>query len=195
VFIPNKQYYSLEILFVGIEFERKGGWQLLEAFAAARDRFPKATLHIVGPKSLEIPPKWRNGVIFHGYLNKKIPSEQIKLTDITRRSSFFVLPSLYDPMANASLEAMLNQLPAILTNDWGFPEMVRPGEEGELVECQSVMDMETKLTSFLASPDLLRRMGERARQRVIDNFTWDKVCQRLGAAIAKSLTPDPLTNS
>jgi starch synthase len=183
-YLPNKRYDSQELLFVGIEFERKGGWQLLEAFAGVRARFPSAILHIVGPRTLDVPSRWRHGVQYHGFLSKKIPSEFQKLNELTQRSCLFVLPSLYDPMANAPLEAMLQQLPAVLTNDWGFPEMVTPGKNGELVECLSVMDLEAKLTSLLGDPERLRAMGECARSQVIEKFGWDKVVQRLESAIA-----------
>ena len=58
------------ILFVGIEFERKGGPQLLAAFGRVRAQIPAAELLIVGPKGLNMSGA---GVTVVGHLRKEIP--------------------------------------------------------------------------------------------------------------------------
>src|SRR6266545_6942356 len=55
-FIPDKRYDTREVLFIGIDFPRKGGWELLQAFRGVTGRFPEAKLHLVGPAELVIPP-------------------------------------------------------------------------------------------------------------------------------------------
>ncbi len=52
---PGKQYDKQEILFVGSDFQRKGGAVLLAALAPVRQRYPRVRLHIVGPRQLAVP--------------------------------------------------------------------------------------------------------------------------------------------
>ncbi len=177
--LPDKRYDNREVLFIGIDFPRKGGWELLKAFRGVTDKFPDAKLHLVGPADLEVPPALRHGVVFHGFLSKFNPADAERLTELFRRCCLFVMPSLYEPFGIAPLEAMVYQMPAVVTNRWALKELVTPGRTGELVECGSADDLEAKLAGLLADPAGLRRMGETGRQMVLDYYTWDRVVQRV----------------
>jgi glycosyltransferase involved in cell wall biosynthesis len=183
-YFPGKDYGKKEILFIGIDFVRKGGWELLRAFRTLRERFPEAQLHIVGPRQLTIPSELHHGVQYHGFLRKTDPADGARLQGLFRTSSLFVMPSLYEPFGIAPLEAMAYQLPCVLTNGWALKEMVTPGETGELVECGNADDLADKLTRLWASPGKLREMGETARKRVLEHHTWDKVVARLKHAVS-----------
>jgi glycosyltransferase involved in cell wall biosynthesis len=176
---PDKQYDSQEILFIGVEFERKGGPQLLQAFRALRETHPAAVLHIVGPRKLSIPPPLDTNVKYHGFLSKGDPRGRELLRQLFNRSSLFVMPSLYEPFGIAPLEAMAHGIPAILSNGWALPELVTPGLTGELVEVGSVSDLTDQMKALLSSPDLLKQMGERARSEVLAKYTWGAVVDRL----------------
>lgn len=185
----GKRYDRKEILFVGVEFERKGGWHLLEAFRNLRMRAPDAALHIVGPRALKIPAELHQGVHYHGYLNKAVPTELEKLKGLFRDASLFVMPSLYEPFGIAPLEAMAYGLPCLVTNGWGLRETVRDGVTGGLVESGNVDDLTEKLCTFLGDPVRLQAMGERGREKAIES-TWEKVVSRLKSRIEKIVRPD-----
>jgi glycosyltransferase involved in cell wall biosynthesis len=181
-YVPGKRYDNREVLFIGVDFPRKGGWELLRAFRGVHGRLPDARLHIVGPRELAIPPGQEGGVVYHGFLNKNQADGRARLADLFRRACLFVMPSLYEPFGIAPLEAMAHQVPCLVTNRWALREMVLPGKNGDLVECGSVDDLEEKLGALLADAEGLRRMGEAGRQMVLDYYTWDKVVGRLAAA-------------
>ena len=88
------------------------------------------------------------------------------------------MPSLYEPFGIAPLEAMIHQVPCLVTNGWGLKETVVEGQTGGLVECGSVDDLTEKLVHFLKDPDRLRKMGELGRARALE-FTWEKVVGRM----------------
>ena len=174
---PSKDYSNGQILFIGVEFERKGGPQLLQAFRIVRETLPDATLHIVGPTTIgDVPP----GVVFHGHLSKADVIQKRALEDLLRLCSLFVLPSLYEPYGIAPLEAMLYQMPAIVTNAWALGEIVTPGQNGALVEKGSVEDLAAKILDLLSDPQRLMTLGRQARNGVIPNFTWPAVAARMG---------------
>jgi len=179
----NKDYTTNRLLFIGTEFKRKGGPQLLEAFRIVRQTIPTAELHIVGPTTLDnLPP----GVIFHGHLSKADPAQSAKLEVLFRTSTLFVLPSLYEPFGIAPLEAMLYGLPAVITNAWALRECVTPGINGDLAEKGNAQDMAAKITQLLSDPDRLATMGQQAREIVLDRYTWPAVANRI-AHVIKSL--------
>jgi glycosyltransferase involved in cell wall biosynthesis len=177
---PAKDYHSPRILFIGTEFNRKGGPQLLQAFRTVREAIPSAELHIAGPAQVDnLPP----GAFSHGHLSKADPDQKLKLESLFRDSTLFVLPSLYEPFGIAPLEAMLYQLPAVVTNAWALPECVTPGINGDLVEKGSVEDLATKLVQLLSNPDRLATMGKQARELVLTRYTWPAVANRMSAII------------
>lgn len=188
---PDKNYDTQEILFVGVDFERKGGWELLKAFRGVRGRYAAAKLHILGPRELSIPTELQPGVDFHGYVSRGTPEGRARADAIFRRCSLFVMPSRYEPFGVAPLEAMVYQLPCVVTNRWALREMVTPGFNGELVECESAGDIEAKLTGLLSDPGRLKTMGDAGRERVLGYYTWPKVVGRMIEAIrsGKPLMP------
>jgi starch synthase len=182
----DKTYTSREVLFIGVDFPRKGGWELLRAFRAVREKWSDAVLHLVGPRQLSLPANLQGGVVCHGFLNKSDPAQKAQLEQLFHRCVLFVMPSLYEPFGIAPLEAMVHQLPCILTNRWALREMVVPGLTGELVECGSVEDLTEKLRDLLREPQRLKEMGDEARLLALEHYTWDKVAERMLAAMSES---------
>lgn len=178
--VPDKSYRASRVLFIGTEFTRKGGPQLLQAFRIVRESIPSAELHIVGPTQLaDLPP----GTFLHGHLSKSDPEQHAKLESLFRDATLFVLPSLYEPFGIAPLEAMLYQLPAVVTNAWALREFVTPGVNGALVEKGSVEDLATKLTQLLSNSDRLAEMGRQGREMVLARYTWPSVVDRMASTV------------
>lgn len=185
----GKDYDAKKLLFLGSDFERKGGVDLLQAFRRVREVHPSAELNIVGPRQLQIPSELAAGVNYVGFLSKKDPAQRARLDALLRDCSLFVLPSRYEPFGIAPLEAMAFEMPAVLTRSWAFPEMVQPGINGELVGLGDTAELAEKLIALLRHPDRLRAMGQAARQVVVERFTWVQVVQKMRAATG----PDPRT--
>jgi alpha-maltose-1-phosphate synthase len=181
--VEKKNYEIKNLLFLGADFERKGGTELLRAFKIVRSVHSMAKLNIIGPRNLRIAADLCDGVVYHGFLSKKDSVEMRKFNEIMNSSSLFVMPSLYEPFGIAPLEAMAYQIPAILTDAWAFPEMVTPGVNGELVRCGDVNELAEKIIDLLANPDRLQKMGEAGREGVLKKFTWQAVVNNLNQQI------------
>jgi starch synthase len=177
--VDDKDYGSKDILFIGIDFSRKGGWKLLEAFQGVRSVHPTARLHIVGPRRLDVPTRLRTGVELHGFIDRTTDDGRRKSEALFRRSCLFVMPSLYEPFGIAPLEAMTYNIPCVVTGRWALAEMVTPGVNGDLVEVGSSADIEAKVTTLLRDPEALARMGRAGRERVLARYTWQNVVERL----------------
>ena len=182
--IPDKDYGTQTLLFLGADFERKGGRTLLTAFREVRRAQPDARLYIVGPRELAVPDELAGGVVNVGFLSKGDPAGRARLETIMREASLFVLPSVYEPFGIAPLEAMAWGIPAVLTDAWAFPEMVTPGVNGALVKSGDALDLAAKLIGLLREPARLRTMGQAGRELVLGRFTWPTVVRRMRDRLA-----------
>lgn len=180
----TRDYDAKKLLFVGADFDRKGGQFLLRAFQKVRTAHPTALLRIVGPSQLHVPAELSAGVEPLGFLDKKTPEGLARLEQLFNESTLFVLPSLYEPFGIAPLEAMAYELPAVLTDSWAFPEMVTPGVNGALVKLGDADDLADQLIDLLEDPDRLQAMGRAGRERVLAKYTWESVVGKLEEHIA-----------
>ena len=176
---PNKRYDSKQILFIGQNFVRKGGPLLLKAFREVLVTHPTARLHIVGPSQLKLSAELSRSVIYHGFMNKSSAADLAKLNELFRQCSLFVLPSLYEPFGIAPLEAMVHQIPAVVSRAWALEEIVTPGITGEHVQPGSLDDLVDCLRRLLSNPDLLQNMGDAARVATLERYTWSQVVSRI----------------
>ena len=159
------------VLFVGNDFVRKGGHQLLEAFALVRRRVPAARLQIVGtPAVTDAQP----GVEVLGRIH-----DRARLAELYAQADVFCLPAHFDPFPGALLEAMAHALPSVVTDSCGIPEIV--GHEGAAltVERGAVAQLADALTHLLLDPAAASRMGAVARRRVEQGFLWSHVVDRM----------------
>jgi glycosyltransferase involved in cell wall biosynthesis len=169
-----ERYAAGRILFVGIDWTRKGGPTLLAAFDKIAEKFPWATLTIAGcSPTLSHPRVTATGLI---------PRPDV--AELLANSSIFCLPSLIEPSAVASVEAMAFKLPVVATSIGGFPGMVKDGETGLLVPPADPTALAGALSELLANPERARAMGQAGHRRGHELFTWDAVGARLRAEIA-----------
>ncbi|MDQ2796834.1 MAG: glycosyltransferase family 4 protein, partial [Actinomycetota bacterium] len=165
------------ILFVGNDFVRKGGEQLLEAFRVVRERVPDAQLQLVGtPHSIAAQP----GVEVLGRVNGRG-----KMTRLYASADVFAMPSFFDPFPLVVLEAMAHGLPVVASPTCGVPEMVVEGRTGLLVPADTSMveRLADALVAVLTDPAKAAAMGRAGRERVTERFLWRHVADRMAPVL------------
>ena len=149
------------ILFVGTDFERKGGPNLLALFE--RRFSQRAELHIVSADAPEsLPP----GVVAYRNLTPNEPG----LVELYGSCDFLVLPSNADLVPWSVLEAMSMRLPVISTNVGAVAEMVDDGVTGFVVPPGDSVALDRAIARLLDDSDLCRRMGAAGRARIERDF-------------------------
>jgi D-inositol-3-phosphate glycosyltransferase len=68
--------------------------------------------------------------------------------------------------------------PVIVTNVGGMSEVVVDGVTGYLVPPNDPAAIRAKLRLLIENPSLARQLGEAARHRILERFTWDRVAER-----------------
>lgn len=174
----EKDYTRPILAFVGVDFERKGGPELLQAFRAVRAVRRDAVLHVIGPRPQRLPDALAGGVVQHGYLSKAA------MLAVFAEASLFVMPSRYEPFGLAPLEAMAWGLPAVVSGAWALAETVQPGVTGAHVPPGDAEVLADTMLHLLETPAKLKQMGLAAREDVAKRFTWKAVVDRLEQALA-----------
>ncbi len=164
------------ILFVGTQFQRKGGDVLLEAFRTVRRTLPAARLTIVGPRNLDVTDE---GVDMVGHLRQDDPAARRRLLDAYASAAVYCLPTRYEPFGISYLEAMYFGVPCVGTNTGAVPEMIVDGETGYLVPVDDAGALAEKVLALLNDPDRASRMGAAGRQRAREIFTWPAAIDRM----------------
>jgi len=165
----EKTYDGKTILFVGMDFERKGGYVLLEAFKKVKEKILNSRLIIIGPNP-EIYKINQPGVESLGMIrDRKITEEYYK------QASIFVMPSLCEPFGLVFLEAMGYKLPCIGTNIDAMPEIIENGKTGILVSPNNCNELADKTILLLKDNSLMKQMGDNAYVSLQQRFNWQNV--------------------
>jgi glycosyltransferase involved in cell wall biosynthesis len=160
----DARYRARHILFVGVEWARKGGPDLVAAFKRLRAEGMPVRLTVIGcSPRLSLP-----GCEVIG----RIPPAEVPryYADAT----LLCVPSRREPAAAVFSEAAHYGLPAVSTTVGGIPERVLHGSTGYLVPPRDPDALATALRRILDDPDECRRLGEAARRYAQERFTWPR---------------------
>jgi glycosyltransferase involved in cell wall biosynthesis len=90
----------------------------------------------------------------------------------------FVLPSLFEGLSIALIEAMDAGLPIVTTRVGGNPELIMHGQTGLLVEPGEVEELTRAIRILLTDPGASRRMGTAAQVRMRTEFTTTRMAKK-----------------
>jgi glycosyltransferase involved in cell wall biosynthesis len=158
--MPAGDGHPVNILFVGGDFRRKGGPELLAYMQ--RSTSARCELHMVTQEVVEAP---RN-VHVHRELGPNSPA----LRQLFNEADIFVLPSRAECLAVALMEATAAGLPVITSDVAALPEAVRANESGLLIRPGDVASLATALDALVGSAQLRRRMGRAGYALARDKF-------------------------
>lgn len=168
------------LLFVGRDFEAKGGDLVLAALAALRrDHDPDTTLTIAGPAAWPGPNGVPPGVDFVG------PVSREKVAELLQRHDLFVMPSRFEGFGIVFAEALSFGVPCIARDDFAMPEMIRDGENGGLVRGDDVAELADKIVSVLTDDPIYEAVHREAPQ-VRAHFSWDRAGDEAISEIAST---------
>jgi glycosyltransferase involved in cell wall biosynthesis len=174
----EKSYTEQNILFVGIDWKRKGGPDLLEAFNLALKKHPNATLTIAGAEpNLHI----KNCKV----IGKVAPKDLISHYEA---ATLFCMPTRVEPFGIAFLEAMQSHLPIIGTKVGAIPDFLQNEWNGILVEPGDIQSIANAIIKLLDNPDLCRLYGDRNFNLIQERYSWLAVSQKMHAHITAHLS-------
>jgi glycosyltransferase involved in cell wall biosynthesis len=160
-------------------FAQKGHAVLLDALAATALR-PDDRVLLVGEgperEGLELAVRHR------GLAQVRFAGNRPDVPALLAASDLFVLPSLWEGLPMALLEAMASGLPVIATDVAGSRQVVVPGESGILVPPGDAAALAGAMGELLADEAQRARLGRDARLRVEGEFSSARQAERHAAA-------------
>jgi glycosyltransferase involved in cell wall biosynthesis len=171
------RYSRRNILFVGVNWELKGGPELEEAFRVVLKSFPEATLTIIGSS----PKMHLKRVQILGYL----PATD--LPPYYERASIFCLPTKKEAFGVSFIEAMDYGLPVVATNLGAIPDFIVEGQNGHLVPPGDAHALADALLDLLADPQKCQTYGEKSREICQEKYNWTNSGKLIREHIFKSL--------
>lgn len=176
------------ILFMGRLHPNKGADKLLRAFLLIQARFPETVLVMAGPDERGLERQFRDLVHQAGVANRVIFPGMVSGTekrDLLARADLFCLPSEGEGFSMAVLEALASATPVLLSLGCHFPEAQAAGV-GRTAPTEPAA-LAVVLAEMLQEPDVLHRMGLRAREFVAQNYSWDSVVDQTLDAYAEGI--------
>ena len=125
-------------------------------------------------------------------INKRVffPGKVKNVYPWLRHFDIFVLPSLWEGIPLALLEAMAMGLPVIASNVGGIPEVIQTPDFGRLVPPKDPDALADEMIKLLNDEHLRKKIGEIGKKHVIENFSINKTVDNLDKLYKNVLNSD-----
>jgi glycosyltransferase involved in cell wall biosynthesis len=183
---------EFRFLFVGTDFERKGGFEVVEAFAEAVTHAPHLRLTVVAPDPAVRNPDRRfhtwvgparrasvlsvlAGLVRAGLVDLRRPEGRERLyAERYPAADAFVMPSHAEGLGFTNIEAMGFGLPVISSTVGAIPEVVADGDTGRLVSPGDVRELVAAMLDLAVDPVQSRVLGAAGRTAFLSRFTLER---------------------
>jgi glycosyltransferase involved in cell wall biosynthesis len=186
------------VLYLGVVKEAKGVYDLLRAWPAVRAAHPEARLVFGGSgeldraRALAVELDVAESLDLPGWTTGRAKDA------LLQRATVFILPSHFEALPMAVLEAMAAGLPVVATRVGGIPDAIDHGRDGLLIPPHDPVAIADRLCELLADSARRRELGAAARTRAQEAFSAPVIVPRVeelwatAVPSAKRTTPETL---
>lgn len=177
----NVEEYDTDIcrlLFVGRNWEKKGGAKALEAFRILNAKGFRCELTVIGCQ----PPKDAKdeGLTVIPWLDKSNVVDLLRYDTILRKSHFMILPTVFDAYGIVFCEASAYGVPSIAANVGGVSQPVRDGRNGFLLSSDATsQDYANIIMRVFQDKDRYCQLRYSSRQEYKDRLNWEVWASRV----------------
>ncbi len=163
------------VIFTGSLNRGKGVLDLLEIAQLLIESHSKIQIYIAGngPLKNKLIRRIKNKNLSNVKLTNHLPHPQ--LVQFYQRSRIFVLPTYYEGLPTAVLEAMACKLPVVSTNISGIPDQIEDGINGYMVHPGDIHGFCEKIVELLNDEIKQKSFGEMGRKKIMNRFTWPSI--------------------
>jgi glycosyltransferase involved in cell wall biosynthesis len=177
----------LDLLFVGKDWERKGGPLAIEiARELRRQSVPNVRLHIVGCRP-KLPADANEFIDCHGFLNANVPAEAAQLKTLFYDSHFLLVPTRAECFGLVFAEAQAFGMPPISRAVQALPSIIEDGVTGILQpDGAEAADYVVRIVEIIDDRARYRAMASAAHARFRAKLSWDSFARRVIETIEQS---------
>lgn len=161
------------LLFLGVEWERKGGDIALDTYRWLRRAGINTTLHIVGC----LPPNdlsGEAGITVIPFLDKNKTNEFLQLQNIFFQTDFLLLPTRAECAGIVFSESSAYGIPSITTGTGGVPSYVKDGINGFVLPLEAGAELYAKkIQQLVSDQQAMKNLKLSSRKYYEDRLNWD----------------------
>ncbi len=178
----------VRFLFVGLDWERKGGDVAVKTIESLRESGIDAHLTVVGAP---IPKRHRSSFVRSvGKLNRANEEQSELLDQLFRSADFYIHPASAECYGHVLCEALGFGVPVLATRTGGISQCVLDGETGLLFPPEaSAADYAQQVRELLANETLLTEMRTNAVLDFRRRLSWDCWAPRVHQIMHELLSP------
>jgi glycosyltransferase involved in cell wall biosynthesis len=168
----KKKSAICKLLFVGVDWQRKGGEIAFETLLALHQMKIPAELIVCGC----VPPKHfiHPAMKVIPYLNKNDPAQYNYMVQLYLEANFLLLPTRNECFGIVFCEANAFGLPAITTQTGGVPEVVRNDENGFVLPLEAQGDAYARLIASIYNDEArYAQLVLSSRAAYDERLNWD----------------------
>ncbi|MFP4006598.1 MAG: glycosyltransferase family 4 protein [Spirulinaceae cyanobacterium] len=172
----------VRLLFVGVNWQRKGGIIAYETLLSLLDRGIDAELTIVGCTPPDDIHHERLNVI--PFINKNVSEEYKRFNRLFLDSHFFLLPTRADCSPIVIGEASAFGLPSVTSDVGGLPALITEDKNGYILPFSAPgKDYADAIANQISSPQKYAQLVTTARQEYDTRLNWDSWAEKVHSAI------------
>lgn len=161
------------LLFLGVDWERKGGDLALQTAELLNQRGLKTTLHVVGIKDLA-PSKKRPFVKDYGFISKSTQEGRTTLDRLLSMAHFLILPTRAEAYGLVLCEACSFGTPCLVTDVGGTSTIVRDGLNGKTFPLEAGAGKYADyITEYLPAGDAYASLCASSFNEFSGRLNWD----------------------
>ncbi|MEA5500601.1 glycosyltransferase family 4 protein [Limnoraphis robusta] len=167
------QVSKCHLLFIGKDWERKGGNIAYQTLLSLLDLGVDAELLMIGC----VPPSefQHEKLKVIPFLNKNIPEEQEQFSQLLLNSHFLVFPTRADCSPIVICEANAYGIPVITTDAGGIPTILKEGKNGYMLPLSAGGDEYAKLiATHFSNKETYEQLVRSSREEYDDRLNWNK---------------------
>ncbi len=175
--LRKKNLDICKLLFVGVDWGRKGGVFALEVAELLNCRGIPTELHVIGcdPK-IKIPKFVKK----HGFISKRTKSGEICFDQLMAESHFLILPARAECCAVVLAEANSFGLPTLASRTGGIPTVIRNGKNGQTFDMSEGPEAYCKyIESVFSSKQFYRELALASFHEYSERLNWSSAGRKV----------------
>lgn len=175
---------ALVVATVGRQEYQKGHRHLVDAFATVVERRPEAVLVIAGREG-HASTALGDQIARLGLDDRvRLLGHRSDVAEVLSAADLFAFPSVYEGLGGALIEALALGLPIVASDLPALREVVRPGENADLVSPTDSAALAAAVVALLDDPARRQAYGARSRQLFEDGFDADRAADEVVTLLA-----------
>ena len=179
--LEQKDMGTCKLLFVGVDWVRKGGDAAFAVADMLNRRGMKTELHIVGCNpSADLP----DFVIRHGFISKKTEEGRILFDRLMSESHFLIVPTRAEYYGLVFAEASSFGLPSLTSNVGGIPSVVNDGKNGQTFMLDAHPEEYCKyIEKYMSTNQDYRELAISSYKEYEDRLNWSSASKKVSDLI------------